>query len=683
MTSQPRRQAAPDELDASASGPWRTTERAGAESSYELMKEKVAGRAEDNFRPGVPQPHRRDGRLPLADGRGDRRDRRPACSARVRDQLRAQQMSLEVTEAAKDHIIKLGYDVAYGARPLRRVIQNMVEDAAGGARSCSAGTSRARRSSWTADPKPASTIQRRRAAKTPVEARDPRRPRRPSVARPRAASSASPAARLPALGRPVPRLRRVEQPGRDASSASRRARSASAARVPGAASAPTASADIGERTGPRLPVGHRRARSRPGRRARPGSLVLLGGEPGIGKSTLLLQAAAGVAGRRAAARVLYAIGRGVGRPGPAARGAARPARRAGRRAASEVLAETRRRADRRARPRATAGAASSSIRSRPRPSTSSTGRPGASARSASRPLRLMDLAKGDGDRRRAGRPRDQGRLDRRARRRSSTSSTRCLTSKASGYAALRLLRATKNRFGSTDEVGVFEMAEAGSSRSPIRPARSSPTTARAAPGSVVAPTLEGSRPLLVEVQALVAPAGYGTPPRRRSGVDPNRLAPAGRGPRPAGRHRAGQPRRLREPGRRAGGGGAGPRPAARARPRVVAARPADRARGPWRSARSGCSASCARSPASSAGSARPPGSASAGRSSRARAGRASARRSTGLEVVAVATLREAVEAGAGRPSGRSWRGGPGDARLTARPGRARPRGRRASRRGSR
>jgi ATP-dependent Clp protease ATP-binding subunit ClpC len=48
--------------------------------------------------------------------------------ARVRDQLRAQQMSLEVTQDAKDHIIKLGYDVAYGARPLRRVIQNMIED---------------------------------------------------------------------------------------------------------------------------------------------------------------------------------------------------------------------------------------------------------------------------------------------------------------------------------------------------------------------------------------------------------------------------------------------------------------------------------------------------------------------------------------------------------------------------
>ena len=46
----------------------------------------------------------------------------------MREQLRAQQIELEITQAAKDHIIKLGYDVDYGARPLRRVIQNMVED---------------------------------------------------------------------------------------------------------------------------------------------------------------------------------------------------------------------------------------------------------------------------------------------------------------------------------------------------------------------------------------------------------------------------------------------------------------------------------------------------------------------------------------------------------------------------
>ena len=46
----------------------------------------------------------------------------------MREQLRAQQIDLEITQEAKDHIIKLGYDVDYGARPLRRVIQNMVED---------------------------------------------------------------------------------------------------------------------------------------------------------------------------------------------------------------------------------------------------------------------------------------------------------------------------------------------------------------------------------------------------------------------------------------------------------------------------------------------------------------------------------------------------------------------------
>ena len=47
---------------------------------------------------------------------------------RVRVQLRAQEIELEITQEAKDHIIKLGYDIDYGARPLRRVIQNMVED---------------------------------------------------------------------------------------------------------------------------------------------------------------------------------------------------------------------------------------------------------------------------------------------------------------------------------------------------------------------------------------------------------------------------------------------------------------------------------------------------------------------------------------------------------------------------
>jgi DNA repair protein RadA/Sms len=92
------------------------------------------------------------------------------------------------------------------------------------------------------------------------------------------------------------------------------------------------------------------------------------------------------------------------------------------------------------------------------------------------------------------------------------------------YSALRLLRATKNRFGSTNEVGVFEMGELGLHEL-ADPARAFLVEHETlAPGSVVAPTLEGSRPLLVEVQALVAPGGYGTPRRTTSGLDPNRLA---------------------------------------------------------------------------------------------------------------------------------------------------------------
>jgi DNA repair protein RadA/Sms len=92
------------------------------------------------------------------------------------------------------------------------------------------------------------------------------------------------------------------------------------------------------------------------------------------------------------------------------------------------------------------------------------------------------------------------------------------------YAALRLVRATKNRFGSTDEVGVFEMAGSGL-REVADPARAFLADHPGnAPGSIVAPTLEGSRPLLVEVQALVSPTGYGTPTRKASGLDPNRLS---------------------------------------------------------------------------------------------------------------------------------------------------------------
>ena len=104
-----------------------TTDEARAESSYELMKEKVAAELKNNFRPEFL--NRIDATVVFRSLTVEEIAQIvDLMLGRVRDQLRAQQMSLEVTQAAKEHIIKLGYDVAYGARPLRRVIQNMIED---------------------------------------------------------------------------------------------------------------------------------------------------------------------------------------------------------------------------------------------------------------------------------------------------------------------------------------------------------------------------------------------------------------------------------------------------------------------------------------------------------------------------------------------------------------------------
>jgi DNA repair protein RadA/Sms len=87
----------------------------------------------------------------------------------------------------------------------------------------------------------------------------------------------------------------------------------------------------------------------------------------------------------------------------------------------------------------------------------------------------------------------------------------------------RTLRALKNRFGATSELGVFEMREAGLVAVEDPSARFV-GEASAAPGSVVLCAMEGSRPLLVEVQALVAPTDVVPPRRVANGIDRNRLA---------------------------------------------------------------------------------------------------------------------------------------------------------------
>lgn len=90
------------------------------------------------------------------------------------------------------------------------------------------------------------------------------------------------------------------------------------------------------------------------------------------------------------------------------------------------------------------------------------------------------------------------------------------------YGGFKILRAIKNRFGSTSEAGIFEMAESG--LQPVEnPSAALLSERQASDGSVVLATLEGTRPLLVEVQALVNRTSYGYPKRTASGIDLNRL----------------------------------------------------------------------------------------------------------------------------------------------------------------
>lgn len=90
------------------------------------------------------------------------------------------------------------------------------------------------------------------------------------------------------------------------------------------------------------------------------------------------------------------------------------------------------------------------------------------------------------------------------------------------YGGFKILRSIKNRFGSTNEAGIFEMTDLG--LKPVdNPSAALLAERRASDGSIVHATIEGSRPLLVEIQALVNPTSYGYPKRTASGVDLNRV----------------------------------------------------------------------------------------------------------------------------------------------------------------
>lgn len=90
------------------------------------------------------------------------------------------------------------------------------------------------------------------------------------------------------------------------------------------------------------------------------------------------------------------------------------------------------------------------------------------------------------------------------------------------YGGFKILRPIKNRYGSTNEAGIFDMTDSGL-KSVNNPSAALLAERQVSDGSIVMATIEGTRPLLVEVQALVNKSSYGYPKRTASGIDINRL----------------------------------------------------------------------------------------------------------------------------------------------------------------
>ncbi|MDX2193448.1 MAG: DNA repair protein RadA [Gemmatimonadales bacterium] len=247
----------------------------------------------------------------------------------------------------------------------------------------------------------------------------------------------------------------------------------------------------------------------------PGSLVLVGGEPGIGKSTLLLQAAARL--EASGQRVLYASGE---------ESAEQVRLRADRLAEDagpvHVLGETRLEAILQAAEGL--GAAVVILDSIQTVWTDALeGAPGNVGQVRECAGQLMRFAKATGT---AiiivGHVTKGGGLA--GPKTLEHIVDTVLSFEGEGTLDHRLLRATKNRFGSVDELGVFAMTGAGLVAVPNPSALFLEARAAGLAGSAVTALLEGSRPILVEVQALAARSGYGTPQRVATGLDPKRLA---------------------------------------------------------------------------------------------------------------------------------------------------------------
>jgi DNA repair protein RadA/Sms len=276
---------------------------------------------------------------------------------------------------------------------------------------------------------------------------------------------------------------------------------------------PLASVEVGEVT--RLPLGMRELDRVLGGGLVPGSLVLVGGDPGIGKSTLMLQTACVLAA--AGRRVLYIAG-------------------------EESEEQVRMRAERLGEVPGTllvfadtdlesvlAAAESAkpdvlvvdSIQTMARGDLD--GGPGTVTQVRECGLALMHYAKAT---------RTSVFLVGHVTKDGAVAGPRVLEHMVDAvlylegerYQHYRVLRAAKNRFGATHELGVFEMTGKGLVEVANPSAAFLSESRRIEPGSAVVASLEGSRPLLVEVQALVSTSFYGTPQRVTNGFDGRRLA---------------------------------------------------------------------------------------------------------------------------------------------------------------
>ena len=247
----------------------------------------------------------------------------------------------------------------------------------------------------------------------------------------------------------------------------------------------------------------------------PGSLVLIGGDPGIGKSTLMLQALHGLAER--GHRVLYVSGEESIRQ-LRLRSKRLKAVSADLLVVSEIDLEAILGMAARIKPDVLV---IDSIQTMYSPDLTSA--PGSVSQVRESAMRLMVMAKTSGvptflvghvtkDGAIAGPRLLEHMVD------------TVLYFEGDRNHIFRILRAVKNRFGSTNEIGVFEMKEMGldqvSNPSAVflseRPVNS--------PGSVVTASMEGTRPILIELQALVSSTGFGTPRRTILGLDQNRVA---------------------------------------------------------------------------------------------------------------------------------------------------------------